>query len=64
MRGPKRTANQKSSSCCTDCHHAKLSELKTGVRCKIKQPLCILKTYTMKSDLHAQFLKVLSNLYR
>lgn len=49
--GPKLTANQKSSSCCTDCHHAKPSELRTGVSCKIKQHLCILKTYTMKSDL-------------
>jgi len=63
MCGPKLTANQKISSCCTDCHHAKLSELRTGVSCKIKQPLHILKTYTMKTDLHAQFLKVLSNLY-
>jgi len=25
MCGPKLTANQNSSSCCTDCHHAKLS---------------------------------------
>ena len=64
MCGPKLKANQKSSSCCTDCHHAKLSKLRTGMSCKIKQPLCILKTYTMKTDLHAQFLKVLSNLYR
>jgi len=32
MCGLKLTANQNSNSCCTDCHHAKLYELRAGER--------------------------------